>query len=65
VPRLADLERALEGWHAPEDVSGVHADVEAMQLRALLAQHGGNKAAVARALGIDRTTLYRRLRRSS
>lgn len=35
-----------------------------MDLRALLAAHGGDRQALARALGISRSTLWRRLRQS-
>ncbi|MBI4703642.1 MAG: sigma-54-dependent Fis family transcriptional regulator [Deltaproteobacteria bacterium] len=37
--------------------------IERRELLAALEQHGGNKAEVARALGIHRTTLYYRLKR--
>jgi sigma-54 dependent transcriptional regulator, acetoin dehydrogenase operon transcriptional activator AcoR len=40
----------------------VEARVEEADLQALLAQANGNLSAVARALGISRTTLYKRLR---
>ncbi len=36
---------------------------EARRIRATLARHGGDRGATAEALGIDRTTLYRKLKR--
>jgi transcriptional regulator of acetoin/glycerol metabolism len=46
---LADIGRTLE-------------DVELKLIRKTLAEHGGNVSATARALGISRNTIYRRLR---
>lgn len=36
---------------------------EARRIRGTLARHGGDRSAAAEALGIDRTTLYRKLKR--
>ncbi|HTQ71688.1 MAG TPA: sigma-54-dependent Fis family transcriptional regulator [Acidocella sp.] len=47
----------------PETLSGGPPDSEAAQLRAALAACGGNVSALARRLGVDRTTIHRRLRR--
>jgi transcriptional regulator with PAS, ATPase and Fis domain len=49
---LAGLLRPL-----PEQI----AELEARAISAALQAHGGNKAAVAKALGISRATLYLRL----
>ena len=38
-------------------------DIERRELLAALARCGGNKAEVARSLGVQRTTLYYRLKR--
>ncbi|GAN81922.1 sigma-54-dependent Fis family transcriptional regulator [Acidocella aminolytica] len=47
----------------PETFSGGDPDSEAAQLRAALAQCQGNVSALARRLGVDRTTVHRRMRR--
>jgi len=48
---------------APLPVSGARlVDIEASAVAAALRAHGGNVSATARALGISRTTLYRKLR---
>jgi DNA-binding NtrC family response regulator len=67
---LALSEHAAKVTHAgeaaavhPIDLPGQLDDLERRQLCAALDQCGGNKAEVARALGIQRTTLYYRLKR--
>jgi len=40
-----------------------HDLLDAQAIRAALKRHGGNRAAVARDLGIHKTTLYRRLKK--
>ncbi len=66
----------LEPADLPEEVRGVRSttplavtenmtlrEVEAMHIRAVLAQHGDNKQRAATALGIGVATLYRKLKR--
>lgn len=48
---------------APEQAAVRLDDVELQHIRQVIAQVGGNKARAARILGIDRTTLHRKLRR--
>jgi len=47
---------------APAAGSGRLEDVEAQAIRAAIGAHGGNVSAAARALGISRNTIYRKLR---
>lgn len=55
---------ATAGALAPAPVEGALAlrDIERRAIRAALAAAGGNKAATARALGMSKTTLWRRLK---
>ena len=62
VCTLADLSPELRGVAAPPERSGA-ADLEALTreaMQAALVAAGGNVAAAARRLGINRSTLYRR-----
>jgi DNA-binding NtrC family response regulator len=56
---------AFEGWQdgpPPELKRALEGPERWLILRAL-EQHGGNRSATARALGIDRTTLFNKMRR--
>ncbi len=55
-----DLRRGLRGAPGPEHVR-LLADMEREQIDRALKAAGGNKAAAARLLGLDRKTLYRKL----
>jgi DNA-binding NtrC family response regulator len=48
---------------APIDLDSQLDDIERRELLAALERCGGNKAEVARSLGVQRTTLYYRLKR--
>ncbi len=55
--------RSDEASTAPSDVGpGADEDPEAASLRAILDAHGWRREATARALGVSRTTLWRRMR---
>ncbi len=61
--------RELGGSIAPAGAAaavpeGTLAEIEAAAIERALAVHGGNVSAAARALGIDRTTLHRKLRKA-
>ncbi len=45
------------------DVQSAHRLLDAQAIRAALAAHGGNRVAAARALGIHKATLFRRIRK--
>ncbi|MCC6555232.1 MAG: sigma-54-dependent Fis family transcriptional regulator [Polyangiaceae bacterium] len=64
-PTPADPERAAPAPDAPppRDLAARLEDVERQELLAALARCGGNKAEMARYLGVQRTTLYYRLKR--
>jgi transcriptional regulator of acetoin/glycerol metabolism len=53
----------IEPADLPEYLVGVQQDSEAARLRDALAGCGGNVSALARQLGVDRTTIHRRMRR--
>jgi len=55
-----DLRRSLRGAPGPEHVR-LLADMEREQIDRAMKAAGGNKAAAARLLGLDRKTLYRKL----
>ncbi|AQH00958.1 sigma-54-dependent Fis family transcriptional regulator [Burkholderia sp. KK1] len=58
-----ELGERVPAHDAPPSASGARlADIEAGAVAAALKAHGGNVSATARALGISRTTLYRKLR---
>jgi len=48
----------------PDSLESVQRATEIEHIRASLRVHGGNRAAAARALGISRTTLWRKIRSS-
>jgi DNA-binding NtrC family response regulator len=56
---------AFEGWEAgpPERLKRALEGPERWLLVRALEQHGGNRSAAARALGIDRTTLFNKMRK--
>jgi len=67
VPQAGAVASAATG-QTPETQATVHLDsqledIERRELLAALRRCGGNKAEVARSLGIQRTTLYYRLKR--
>jgi len=64
-PEEGGLEEPLAGrrlWFPEEDLPPLEA-VEAAYIRHVLERTGGKKTAAARILGIDKTTLWRKLRR--
>jgi two-component system response regulator RegA len=58
---MADLPQTPDGVDAPKPVS--LEDLVTNHIEQVLAAHAGNISAAARALGLDRRTLQRRLRR--
>ena len=54
----------LQAWLPELGQVAVPSAPAPLDLRALLAAHGGDRQALARALGISRSTLWRRLRQS-
>jgi DNA-binding NtrC family response regulator len=63
APALAAATPSMETGHEPIDLPGQLDELERNKLCAALDQCSGNKAEVARILGIQRTTLYYRLKR--
>ncbi len=61
--RPEDLPPELSGGRARYSAAERGPEDEAARLREALARHGGNRSAAARALGMDRVTLYRKLKR--
>jgi transcriptional regulator with PAS, ATPase and Fis domain len=65
--RVADLlpetVTASESAESSPAAFSVHELAERERLRAVLAAHGGNRTRAARSLGMDRTTLWRKLHR--
>jgi DNA-binding NtrC family response regulator len=59
---LPEVVRAAAG-ERPEGSTATLRELEGRALRELLSRHRGNTAAVARALGIDRSSVYRKARR--
>ena len=61
VPSISEPRAASKG--GPIDLDSQLDDIERRELLAALERCGGNKAEVARSLGVQRTTLYYRLKR--
>jgi transcriptional regulator of acetoin/glycerol metabolism len=60
---LADLGLSRTSAAASVDRQRTLDDVEREAIRAALAEHGGNVVQAARALGVSRSALYRRIER--
>jgi PAS domain S-box-containing protein len=56
------VEATAAKCHTPLEAPARLADLERSHILAVLDRHGGNKSAAARALGIHKTTLWRKLR---
>jgi len=58
---IANADNGRKGWHAPTDMA--LAEVEKQVIAATLERHQGNITETAEVLGIDRSTLYEKIKR--